>query len=159
MDKIQELRCSIHDGENLGVITKEEAIKKANDLGLDLILIAPNGKPPVAKIMDYGKYKYQQEKKLKEQKKKQVKVETKEIKFSINIAQNDINYRIKKIIDFLSKKKLVKLSVVIKGREMSNTNAAKDLLLNIWKEVSNFGKIEKNPKLEGRTYTMTIAPK
>ena len=91
--RVPEVRCVIDGGEALGIVSIQEAMNKANELGLDLVLISPDAKPPVAKIMDYGKFHYQEEKKKKEARKKQTKVEVKEIKLSVKIADNDINYK------------------------------------------------------------------
>ncbi|MFA7070545.1 MAG: translation initiation factor IF-3, partial [Sulfurimonas sp.] len=99
--RIPQVRCNIDGGESLGVVAIEEARKVASDMGLDLVLIAPEAKPPVVKIMNYGKFKYQEEKKLKEQRKNQVKIDVKEIKLSVKIAQNDIDYKVKHAREFL----------------------------------------------------------
>ena len=109
--RVDELRCSIDGGESLGIISTDDAMNKANELNLDLVLIAPSAKPPVAKIMDYGKYKYQEEKKLKEQRKNQVKIVVKEIKLSVKIAENDVAYKVKHAREFLEKGFHVKFRV------------------------------------------------
>ena len=126
-----ELRCNVDGGESLGVISIDEAMEKANELDLDLVLIAPDAKPPVAKIMDYGKYRYQEEKKLKEQRKNQVKIVVKEIKLSVKIAENDVAYKVKHAREFLEKGFHVKFRVFLRGREMANPQAAKDVLLRV----------------------------
>ena len=118
--RANELRCIGDDGKVYGIISADEALGIANRLGLDLVLIAPDAKPPVAKIMDYGKFRYQQEKKQKEAKKKQKVIDIKEIKLSVKIAQNDINYKVKHALEFLEQGKHVKFRVFLKGREMSN---------------------------------------
>ena len=122
--RVSELRCNVDGGESLGIISTDEAMTKANELGLDLVLIAPNAKPPVAKIMDYGKFKYQEEKKLKEQRKNQTKIDVKEIKLSVKIAENDITYKVKHAREFLEKGKHVKFRVFLRGREMAHPEAA-----------------------------------
>jgi translation initiation factor IF-3 len=99
--RVPEVRCVVDGGEALGIITIQEAMAKANELGLDLVLISPDAKPPVAKIMDYGKFHYQEEKKKKEARKKQTKVEVKEIKLSVKIAENDVSYKVKHAREFL----------------------------------------------------------
>jgi len=124
-----ELRCNVDGGESLGIISFDDAMEKANELGQDLVLIAPDAKPPVAKIMDYGKYRYQEEKKLKEQRKNQVKIVVKEIKLSVKIAENDVAYKVKHAREFLEKGFHVKFRVFLRGREMANPQAAKDVLL------------------------------
>ena len=98
--RVPEVRCNIDGAESLGIISTDEAMEKANELGLDLVLIAPDAKPPVAKIMNYGKYKYQEERKLKEQRKNQVKIDIKEIKLSVKIAENDVNYKVNILTNF-----------------------------------------------------------
>ena len=114
-----EVRCVGEDGEVFGVMSRDEALKLADREGLDLVLIAPNANPPVCKIMNYSKFRYQQEKKLKETKKKQKIIEVKEIKLSAKIAQNDINYKVKHAKEFLSEGKHVRFRVFLKGREMN----------------------------------------
>lgn len=156
--RVPEVRCNVDGAESLGIISIDEAMEKANELGLDLVLIAPDAKPPVAKIMDYGKYKYQEEKKLKEQRKNQVKIDVKEIKLSVKIAENDINYKVKHAREFLEHGKHVKFRVFLKGREMANPEAAKEVLLRIWPMVEDIGVMDKEPKFEGRYYNMYIIP-
>ncbi len=153
-----ELRCSIDGGEALGIISTDEAMEKANELNLDLVLIAPDAKPPVAKIMDYGKYKYQKEKQLKEQRKNQVKIVVKEIKLSVKIAENDIAYKVKHAREFLEKGFHVKFRVFLRGREMANPSAGKEVLLRVWPMVEDIGVMEKPPKFEGRYYNMYVTP-
>ena len=156
--RVPEVRCNVDGGESLGIISTNEAMEKANEMGLDLVLIAPTAKPPVAKIMDYGKFKYQEEKKLKEQRKKQVKVEVKEIKLSVKIADNDIGYKVKHAREFLQEGKHVKFRVFLRGREMAHPDAAKDVLLKVWPMVEDLGVMDKTPKLEGRYYNMLVLP-
>lgn len=156
--RVPEVRCNIDGGESLGVISTDEAMDKANELNLDLVLIAPDAKPPVAKIMDYGKYKYQKEKQLKEQRKKQVKIDVKEIKLSVKIAENDVAYKVKHAREFLEKGKHVKFRVFLKGREMAHPEAAKEVLLRVWPMVEDIAVMEKPPKFEGRYYNMYVTP-
>ncbi|MDA3909167.1 MAG: translation initiation factor IF-3 [Sulfurimonas sp.] len=156
--RVAELRCSIDGGESLGIISTDEAMSKANELGMDLVLIAPTAKPPVAKIMDYGKYKYQEEKKLKEQRKNQVKIVVKEIKLSVKIADNDIAYKVKHAREFLEKGFHVKFRVFLRGREMAHPGAGKEVLLRVWPMVEDIGVMEKPPKFEGRYFNMYVTP-
>lgn len=156
--RVPEVRCNVDGGESLGVISTDEAMDKANELNLDLVLIAPDAKPPVAKIMDYGKFKYQKEKQLKEQRKKQVKIDVKEIKLSVKIAENDIAYKVKHAREFLEKGKHVKFRVFLKGREMAHPEAAKEVLLRVWPMVEDIAVMEKEPKFEGRYYNMYVIP-
>ena len=156
--RVPELRCTVDGGESLGIISTDEAMDKANELNLDLVLIAPDAKPPVAKIMDYGKYKYQKEKQLKEQRKNQVKIVVKEIKLSVKIAENDIAYKVKHAREFLEKGFHVKFRVFLRGREMANPEAGKEVLLRVWPMVEDIGVMEKPPKFEGRYFNMYVTP-
>lgn len=155
---VAQVRCNIDGSESLGVISTDEAMQKANELGLDLVLIAPNAKPPVAKIMDYGKYKYQAEKKLKEQRKNQTKIDVKEIKLSVKIADNDIAYKVKHAREFLAQGKHVKFRVFLRGREMAHPEAARDVLMKVWPMVEDVGVMEKPPSFEGRYFNMYVTP-
>ena len=153
-----EVRCNVDGAETLGVISIDEAMDKANELDLDLVLIAPDAKPPVAKIMDYGKYRYQEEKKLKEQRKNQVKIVVKEIKLSVKIAENDIAYKVKHAREFLEKGFHVKFRVFLRGREMAHPEAGREVLLRVWPMVEDLGVMEKPPRFEGRYYNMYVLP-
>jgi translation initiation factor IF-3 len=157
--RVPEVRCNVDGAESLGIISTDEAMEKANELGLDLVLIAPDAKPPVAKIMDYGKYKYQEERKLKEQRKNQVKIDVKEIKLSVKIAENDVAYKVKHAREFLEEGKHVKFRVFLKGREMSNPDSAKDVLLKVWAMIEDVAIMDKEPKFEGRYYNLYVLPK
>ena len=157
--RVPEVRCNVDGGESLGIVSTDEAMTKANEMGLDLVLIAPNAKPPVAKIMDYGKFKYQEEKKLKEQRKNQVKIVVKEIKLSVKIAENDIAYKVKHAREFLEKGYHVKFRVFLRGREMAHPEAGKEVLERVWPMVEDIAVMEKPPKFEGRYYNMYVVPK
>ena len=157
--RFREVRCLSDDGEQFGIISSDEALEIARDRGLDLVLIAPDAKPPVVKIMDYGKFKYQQEKKKKEAKKKQKKIEVKEIKLSVKIADNDINYKVKHAREFLEAGKHVKFRVFLRGREMANPDAGKEVLNRVWPMVEDIGNKENEPKFEGRYVNMLVTPK
>ena len=156
--RVPEVRCNVDGAESLGIISTDEAMEKANEMGLDLVLIAPDAKPPVAKIMDYGKYRYQEEKKQKEQRKNQVKIDIKEIKLSVKIAENDINYKVKHAREFLEEGKHVRFRVFLKGREMPNPDSAKDVLLKVWHMIEDVAVMDKEPKFEGRYYNMYVLP-
>jgi len=157
--RANEVRCLGDDGAQYGVISRNKALSIAEGLGLDLVLIAPDAKPPVCKIMDYGKFKYQQVKKQKEAKKKQKTIEVKEIKLSVKIAQNDINYKIKHAREFLEEGKHVKFRVFLRGREMSNPNAGKEVLERVWPMVEDIATRDKPPIFEGRYVNMLAVPK
>jgi len=156
--RVPEVRCNVDGGESLGIIPTREAMNHANEMGLDLVLIAPTAKPPVAKIMDYGKFKYQEEKKRKEARKKQVKIEIKEIKLSVKIAENDVRYKVKHAREFLSAGKHVKFRVFLRGREMAHPEAGREVLLRVWPMVEDIGVMEMRPKFEGRYYNMMVVP-
>ena len=155
----KEVRCTSDEGTNYGIISTTEALKIADELGLDLVLIAPDGKPPVAKIMDYGKFRYQQEKKKKEAKKNQKVIVVKEIKLSVKIAENDVNYKVKHAIEFLEEGNHVKFRVFLKGREMANPEAGVEVLNKVWPMIEDLAVMDKEPKLEGRYVNMMALPK
>ncbi|KIM12030.1 MAG: translation initiation factor IF-3 [Sulfuricurvum sp. PC08-66] len=157
--RFPEVRCSSEDGSQLGIMSSNEALALAEKVGLDLVLIAPDAKPPVVKIMNYGKFKYQQEKKLKEQRKNQVKIEIKEIKLSVKIAENDVSYKVKHAREFLSEGKQVRFRVFLKGREMAHPEAAKEVLERIWPMVEDIAVKDKEEKFEGRYYNLLVVPK
>ena len=155
----KELRCTSDSGENYGIIPTAQALAIADEAGLDLVLIAADATPPVAKIMDYSKFKYQQEKKKKEAKKNQKIVVVKEIKLSVKIAENDINYKVKHAIEFLEEGNHVKFRVFLKGREMANPEAGVEVLRRVWAMIEDIAIMDKDPKLEGRYVNLLVTPK
>ncbi|WP_187848999.1 translation initiation factor IF-3 [Helicobacter pylori] len=155
----KEVRCVGDDGEVYGIISSKEALKIAQNLGLDLVLISASAKPPVCKVMDYNKFRYQNEKKIKEAKKKQKQIEIKEIKLSTQIAQNDINYKVKHAREFIEANKHVKFKVVLKGRESQNSKAGLDVLLRVQMMMEDLANPEKEPKTEGRFVSWMFVPK
>ena len=155
----KEVRCTSDDGTNHGIIPTAQALALADEMGLDLVLIAPDGKPPVAKIMDYGKFRYQQEKKKKEAKKNQKVIVIKEIKLSVKIAENDVNYKVKHAREFLEEGNHVKFRVFLKGREMANPQSGIEVLNKIWPMLEDIAVMDKEPKLEGRYVNMMALPK
>ena len=146
------------DGENLGVISTNEAISMAKNQGLDLIEIAPNANPPVCKIMDMGKYKYDLQKKANQAKKKQKTVSLKEIKLRPGTETHDYNFKIKNAKKFISKGNKVKFTVKFKGREMQHTELGKELMKKIIEETKDIAKVESQPKFEGKQMVMIIQP-
>ena len=156
--RFKEVRCNADDGSSHGIISSSEALALADEAGLDLVCIAPNAKPPVVKIMDYGKFKYQQEKKKKEAKKNQKVIVTKEIKLSVKIAQNDIDYKVKHAREFLEKGNHVKFRVFLRGREMAHPEAGAEVLSRVWPMVEDIAIRENEPKLEGRYVNMLVVP-
>lgn len=156
--KFKEVRCNADDGSSLGIMSSIEAMVLADKAGLDLVCIAPTAKPPVVKIMNYGKFKYQQEKKIKEAKKNQKIIITKEIKLSVKIAQNDIDYKVKHAREFIEKGNHVKFRVFLRGREMANPAAGNEVLNRVWSMIEDISLKENDPKFEGRYVNMLVIP-
>lgn len=156
--RFKEVRCNAEDGSSHGIMSSREALALADEAGLDLVCIAPNAQPPVVKIMNYGKFKYQQEKKQKEARKNQKIIVTKEIKLSVKIAQNDIDYKVKHALEFLEKGNHVKFRVFLRGREMANPAAGAEVLARVWDMVEDVAIKENEPKLEGRYVNMLVTP-
>jgi len=152
-------RVRLVDGEGEPkIVDSEKALEIAYNKGLDLVLVAPNANPPVAKVMDYGKYKYEQERKKKEAKKKQVKIEVKEIKFTSKIQDNDINYKVKHARDFLEKGKHVKLRVFLRGRELATPEKGFEVINRVWDMLKDVAEKQNEPKLEGNYINMLVTP-
>ena len=146
------------DDGQLGVMSLRDAVRAAEERGLDLVLMSPNAHPPVCKIMDYGKYKYEQSKKANLAKKRQHVIQVKEVKVSSSTDQHDLEVKIKRIRKFLEEGNKVKLSLRFRGREMAYTGRGADQLKGIASQVEDLGKVEKMPDLEGRQMIMIIAP-
>lgn len=155
----REVRLIDQDGNQLGVMPVKEAQKIAREKNLDLVKISPNAKPPVCKIINYGKYKFELAKKQKEAKKKQKIISVKEVRLSPNIEEHDIMTKQKNASKFLSKGDKVKVTVRFRGRELAHTDVGKTILLNFAKDLKDVGDIEKPPKMEGRSMVMFLAPK
>ena len=157
--KDKEVRVVGEDGEQLGVMSAKDARKMAEDAGLDLVKIAPTAKPPVCKIVDYGKYKYELARKEKEARKKQKVIEIKEIRLTPNIDTNDLNTKIQAARKFISKGDKVKITLRFRGREMAHMGASKHILDDFAKALSDICIIEKDAKIEGRSMTMFLTEK
>ena len=155
----KEIRVIGEDGEQLGIMSPKEAMKLAEEAGVDLVKIAPTAKPPVCKIVDYGKFKYEQLRKEKEAKKKQKVIDVKEIRLSPNIDTNDLNTKINAARKFLSKGDKVKVTLRFRGREMAHMQASKHILDEFGEQLSDISVVEKEPKVEGRSMTMFLAEK
>jgi translation initiation factor IF-3 len=154
-----EVRLIDEKGENHGVVATSKALAMAEEVDLDLVVVSPNQEPPVAKILNYGKYKYELEKKAKEAKKKQHTVDVKEIKVRYKIDTHDYQVRIKNINKFISQGNKVKIVVMLRGREMQHSNLAFDLANKFMEDlVGDTIAIEKKPQLEGRNVTLFLAP-
>lgn len=155
----REVRLIGPDGEQIGVVSSREAQKIADEAGLDLVKIAPNAKPPVCKVIDYGKYRYEMARKDKEAKKKQKTVELKEIRLSPNIDTNDLNTKMNAAKKFLAKGNKVKITLRFRGREMAHMNSSKHILDDFAENLSDIAVVEKAPKIEGRSIGMVLAEK
>ena len=153
-----EVQVIDSQGENLGILNLQDAITKAKNEGLDLIEISPNAKPPVCKIMDIGKYKYDQQKKANKAKKNQKKIELKEIKLRPVTEVHDYSFKIKNAQKFLSKGDKVKFTIKFKGRELQHKNLGNELMDKIKVDMENVGKIELQPKFDGKQMIMVIQP-
>ena len=155
----KEVRVISEDGEQLGVMSAKDALKMAKEAELDLVKIAPTAKPPVCKIIDYGKYKYEQTRKEKEAKKKQKVTEVKEIRLSPNIDVNDLNTKANQARKFLAKGDKVKVALRFRGREMAHMGISKQILDDFYSRVEDVAVIEKPAKLEGRNMIMFLGEK
>ena len=155
----KEVRLIDENGNNHGVVPTAKALEMADDAGLDLVVISPNQAPPVAKILDYGKYKYDMAKKAKEAKKKQHVVEVKEVKVRYKIDVHDYEVRLKNVRKFISQGNKVKIVVMLRGREMQHSNLAFELAERFLADFANDPiQVEKKPQLEGRNVTLYLAP-
>jgi len=159
-DKIRatEIRLIGADGENEGVVSPARAMQLADDAGLDLVEISPNANPPVCKIMDFGKYKYETQKRESEARKKQKIIEVKEVKFRPNTDTNDYDVKMRNVFKFLENGDKVKVTLRFRGREMAHQNLGRELLERVAEDTKEAGKIENMPKMEGRQMIMMIGP-
>ena len=155
----KEIRVIGADGAQLGIMSAETALRMAEEQELDLVKIAPNSTPPVCKIMDYGKFRFEQLKKEKEAKKNQHVVEIKEVRMSPNIDTNDFNTKVKSALKFLKDGDRVKVTVRFRGREMAHTSIGHDLLVKFGSDCSEIANVDKAPKLDGRHMSMFLSPK
>ena len=154
-----EIRLIGADGENIGVVTPGRALMLAEEAGLDLVEISPNAEPPVCKIMDFGKFKYEQQKREAEARKNQKIIEIKEIKFRPGTDTHDYDVKMRAVLKFLGEGDKVKVTLRFRGREMAHQDLGLDLLNRVRDDVGETGKVESIPKLEGRQMVMMIAPK
>ncbi|MGR3474311.1 MAG: translation initiation factor IF-3 [Sulfitobacter sp.] len=159
-DKIRsnEIRLIGADGENVGVVTPQRAMEMADEAGLDLVEISPNAKPPVCKIMDFGKFKYEQQKRESEARKKQKIIEIKEVKFRPNTDTNDYDVKMRNVFKFLENGDKVKVTLRFRGREMAHQNLGRELLERVAADTKDIGRVENFPKMEGRQMVMVIGP-
>ncbi|WP_281829803.1 MULTISPECIES: translation initiation factor IF-3 [Lactobacillus] len=158
--RAREVRLIDADGKQLGVVSKSEAMRQASDAGLDLALISPNAKPPVARIMDYGKYRFQQQKKLKESRKKSKMVSVKEIRLSPTIEGNDFDTKLKHVKKFLTKEGAkVRVSIRFRGRAITHKELGQQVLEKMAEATSDIATVISRPKMEGRSMFLMLAPK
>ena len=156
--RVPEIRLIGADGENVGVVSPDRGLRMAEDAGLDLVEISPNASPPVCKIMDYGKFKYEQQKRESEARKKQKTIDVKEVKFRPNTDTHDYDVKMRNVTRFLEAGDKVKVTLRFRGREMAHQNLGRDLLERVAADVEGLGKIENMPKMEGRQMVMMIGP-
>ena len=155
----REVRLIDAEGQNHGVVSKIEALERAREAGLDLVEVSPDANPPVAKILDYGKFKYQEQKKAAEARKKQKTVEVKEIKMRPNIDDHDYNVKMKSMERFFGEGDKVKVTLRFRGREMAHQQLGRELLLRVKADTEELAKVESEPRLEGRQMVMVLAPR
>jgi len=157
--RVPKVRCIDPDGEQLGVLDTAEAIRKAEEFGLDLVEVQPNADPPVCKILDYGKFKYEAQKRANEARKKQKIIEVKEIKLRPNIDEHDYQVKMRNVQKFLNGGDKVKVTLRFRGREMAHQELGANVLTRVREETDEFAKVEAMPKMEGRQMIMVLAPK
>ena len=157
--RAKEVRVIGAEGEQLGVMTSEDALKRAEEAGLDLVEVAPTAVPPVCRIIDYSKFKYEQEKREKEAHKKQKVVHTKEIRMGPKIGEHDYQFKLRYLLDFLKKGDKVKITMMFKGREISHVELGRKVFDRLASDISTIGEIEESPRLEGRFINMIVKAK
>jgi len=159
MIRISPVRVISDTGEQLGVLPVEEALAAAEERGLDLVEVAPTARPPVVKIMDYGKFKFEEAKAARAAKKKQHVIEIKEVKFRPSIDEHDFGFKIRHMREFLNEGNKVKVTMMFRGRQMARLDLGKAVLDRVATALADIGKIEFDARLEGKNMTMVIAPK
>lgn len=153
------MRVTSATGEQLGIMATRDALRMAEEQHLDLVEVAPKAKPPVCRIMDFGKYRYEQQKREKEAKKKQKVISIKEVKLRPNIEQHDFDVKLKNAIRFVEEGNKVKVTIMFRGRELSHPELGKEVLARVAEKLGDSVSIERNAKLEGKNMTMIVAPK
>jgi translation initiation factor IF-3 len=156
--RVPEIRCIDENGEQLGVIPTRKALVLAHEAGLDLVEIAANSKPPVCRIMDHGKYKYEQDKKKKQAKKNQANVKLKEVKFHVNVGEHDYQTKLRHAHDFLESGNRVKLSLMFRGRENAHRELGFELMQRVITDLTEISTVEQAPRLMGRNIFMMLIP-
>jgi translation initiation factor IF-3 len=156
--RVPEIRVIGEDGEQLGIMPTIQALRRAESVNLDLVEVQPRAKPPVCKIMDYGKYKYEQSRKLAESKKKQQQIELKEVKFRPKTGEHDFDVKVKNLKRFLEKGNKGKVTVMFRGREIVHPDIGREMLNRVIQALGEDAMIEQHPRLEGRQMVMIVAP-
>lgn len=159
MIQAAEVRLIGAEGEQIGVVSRDDALNRAANLGLDLVIVADKSDPPVCKILDYGKFKYEEQKKKNEARKKQKTIDVKEIKLRPNIDSHDYDVKMRSIVKFLNEGDKVKVTMRFRGREMAHQNLGLDVLHRVRDDMEELSKIEQFPKMEGRQMVMVLSPK
>ena len=159
MIQAAEVRLIGAEGEQIGVVSRDDALDRAANLGLDLVIVADKSDPPVCKIMDYGKFKYEEQKKKNEARKKQKTIDVKEIKLRPNIDSHDYDVKMRSMVKFLNEGDKVKVTMRFRGREMAHQNLGLDVLHRVRDDLEELSKIEQFPKMEGRQMVMVLSPK
>ncbi len=156
--RAREVRVIDPDGKQLGVLPLYEALRTASSLELDLVEVSPKAEPPVCRIMDYGKFKYQQRKKDQEAKKRQAIIHMKEVKMRPKTEAHDFQFKVRNIERFLKEGNKIKVTMVFRGREMAHTDIGKNLLIRVVDAIKEWGKVEQDPRFEGRNCVMLLTP-
>lgn len=157
--RAREVRLIGKDGEQIGVVSKSDALRTAENASLDLVLVSPNAKPPVARVMDYGKYRYEQQKKEKEAKKKQKVINVKEMRLSPTIEDHDFNTKLRNVKRFLKNGDKVKVSIRFRGRAITHKEIGREVLERMAEETSDVSVVETKAKMDGRSMFLMLAPK
>ncbi|WP_245671917.1 translation initiation factor IF-3 [Desulfuribacillus stibiiarsenatis] len=156
--KAREVRLIDAEGEQLGIVPLKEALQLATDRNLDLVNVAPTANPPVCKIMDYGKFHYEQTKKEKEARKNQKIISIKEVRLSTNIEENDFQTKLRSVRKFLEKGDKVKATIRFRGRQIAHSELGRDVLMKLYENVKDIATMERTPKMEGRSMLMILNP-
>ncbi|HDQ14833.1 MAG TPA: translation initiation factor IF-3 [Sediminispirochaeta sp.] len=160
--RVREVRLIDHEGNQRGLVPTPQALDMAREAGVDLVEVAPNANPPVCKLLDYGKYKFELEKKQKDANKKQKQLKLKEIRMQPKIEKHDLEFKTKHINDFLEDGSKVKVTIRFRGREMAHTEIGQDVLMNILQKLDEMGakfNVDRKPQMEGRFMSMILSPK
>jgi translation initiation factor IF-3 len=157
--RISPVRVIAADGEQLGILPIEEALARAENDGLDLVEVAPTARPPVVRIMDYGKFKYEEARKTRQARKKQHQILIKEVKFRPGIEPHDFEFKIRHARRFLEEGNKVKVTMMFRGRQIANPDAGREVMVRVAEELEDLGKVEQMPSMEGRTMIMIVGPK